>query len=162
MSAGSSTRRCECGTRWPGSIGCVAVPIGQLYFRMTSPAAIGCAASFCPTAVLRSIVSATPSSITDSPALSGRSATAMLSRGWSASPPVRLRQRPCGAQRAPSASELSIAVVRLDRVHASDQRRAHLAFGCDDFFSPVEDVLDDRPRNDHHAVAIAQQIVARC
>ena len=51
-----------------------------------------------------------------SPARSGRSATATLSCGASFITDAR-------------ASELAILVVRLDRIHAADQRAAHVALG---------------------------------
>ena len=57
---------------------------------------------------------------TVSPDLSGRSATATLSPGES-----RITAR------APRWSELAIPVVRLDRIHAADQRAPHFAFGRD-------------------------------
>jgi hypothetical protein len=57
---------------------------------------------------------ALPSSVTASPARSGRSATATLSCGRASS----------------RSSELAVAVVGLDRIHAADQRAPHVAFGA--------------------------------
>src|SRR4030095_5082404 len=67
---------------------------------------------------------------------------------------------PCRAPARPQPSELPIAVVSLDRIHAADQRRAHLAFGRDDLLGSTDDIFDDRLWNDHHAITITEQIVA--
>src|SRR5262245_30714598 len=102
----------------------IAVPIGQLYLRMISPFSIVCAANLCPTAMWRRIVIGTPSSTTVSPDLSARSATATLSLGER-----RITTRLVAVPSLPEASsELAISVVRLDRIHAADERAAHLAF----------------------------------
>src|SRR5262245_14928556 len=101
----------------------IAIPIGQLYLTMVSPFSIAHAASLCPTGMLRLTVSATPSSVTVSPALSGRSATATLSGGES-----RITALSWRSARSVS-SELAILVVRSDRVHAADQRATHVALG---------------------------------
>src|SRR6516225_7434867 len=98
------------------------------------------------------MVSATPSSIMVSPALSGRSATATLSGGES-----RITARSRRSARSLS-SELAILVVRGDRVHAADQRAAHVAFGRDDLLGLRDHFLGNPARNDHHAIAIAEQI----
>src|SRR6516225_2372515 len=100
------------------------------------------------------MVSATPSSIMVSPALSGRSATATLSGGES-----RITARSRRSARSFS-SELAIRVVCCDRIHAPDQRAAHVAFGRDNLFGFRDDFLRNSARNDHDAIAIAEQIVA--
>src|SRR5689334_16616045 len=55
--------------------------------------------------------------------------------------------------------ELAELVVGLDRVHAADQRAAHLAFGRDDRLGPRHRFLDQTPRHDDDAVAIAENVV---
>ena len=49
--------------------------------------------------------------------------------------PGRLLHRPL---------ELAVLVIRLDRVHAADQRAAHVAFGRDDLLGLRYDLLGDR------------------
>src|SRR4029077_2132023 len=102
-----------------------------------------------PTATPRMIVRKSPSSATDSPALSARNATTMLSRGDS-------RITACSARPL----ELAIAVISLDGVHPADERAAHFAFRGDNGLGLGDDGLGERLRNDHDAVAIAEQVVA--
>ena len=40
------------------------------------------------------------------------------------------------------------------------ERAAHLALGRDDFLGLRDDLVDERARNDHDAVAVAEQLVA--
>src|SRR4029450_2495218 len=102
------------------------------------------------------MTSVTPSSVNVSPALSVRSATATLSGGES------LITARSGRSVRSRSLELAILLVRRDRVHAADQRAAHVAFGRNHLLGLRDDLLRDCARDDHHAIAVAQQIVTGC
>jgi hypothetical protein len=58
------------------------------------------------------------------------------------------------------ALELAELVIGVDRVHAADQRTAHLTLGRYDAFGSRNRFLDQAGRHDDDAVAIAQHVVA--
>src|SRR4029079_6578020 len=57
-------------------------------------------------------------------------------------------------------SERAAALVRGDGINAAEERRAHVALGGHHLFRARDRFRGRLARNDHHAVAVAEQIVA--
>src|ERR1700686_2051503 len=59
-----------------------------------------------------------------------------------------------------AASELAERAIRLDRVHAPQERPAHVALCRNDLLGARDHFLCDRLRYDDYAVAVAEQVIA--
>src|SRR5581483_12264500 len=57
-------------------------------------------------------------------------------------------------------SELPVLEIGLLRIHALQDRAAHLVFRADDFFGAGNGLRRHRAGNDDHAVAVAEQKIA--
>src|SRR4051812_27637158 len=57
--------------------------------------------------------------------------------------------------------EFAIALVGFDRIHAGEDGGAHLVLGRDHGFGARDRFFGDAARNDDHAVAVTEHVVAR-